>query len=88
MRRFEPHQAGGGTALISISRRSLLQSRLYSYTDLSTANHERCHARRPDRCPHHFLEDVLAILTGTLLVSIGVAMFKQAGFRSRVALRV
>ena len=33
----------------------------------------------PTAVPHHFLEDVLAILTGTLLVSLAVAMFKQAG---------
>ncbi|WMW79844.1 YitT family protein [Undibacterium cyanobacteriorum] len=33
----------------------------------------------PTAVPHHFLEDVLAIFTGTLLVSLGVAMFKQAG---------
>jgi uncharacterized membrane-anchored protein YitT (DUF2179 family) len=29
--------------------------------------------------PHNFIEDVLAILTGTLLVSLGVALFNQAG---------
>lgn len=29
--------------------------------------------------PHSFLEDVLAILTGTLLVSLGVSLFNQAG---------
>lgn len=33
----------------------------------------------PNAVPHNLLEDVLAILTGTLLVSLGVAMFKQAG---------
>lgn len=29
--------------------------------------------------PHSLLEDVLAILTGTLFVSLGVALFNQAG---------
>lgn len=29
--------------------------------------------------PHNLIEDVLAILTGTLLVSLGVALFNQAG---------
>jgi uncharacterized membrane-anchored protein YitT (DUF2179 family) len=29
--------------------------------------------------PHNLLEDILAILTGTLLVSLGVALFNQAG---------
>ena len=29
--------------------------------------------------PHNLIEDVLAILTGTLLVSLGVAMFNQVG---------
>lgn len=29
--------------------------------------------------PHSLLEDVLAIVTGTLLVSLGVALFNQAG---------
>ncbi|WP_374519766.1 YitT family protein [Undibacterium squillarum] len=29
--------------------------------------------------PHSWFEDVLAILTGTLLVSLGVALFNQAG---------
>lgn len=29
--------------------------------------------------PHSLLEDVLAILTGTLFVSLGIAMFNQAG---------
>ncbi|MFZ6874924.1 YitT family protein [Undibacterium sp. Di27W] len=29
--------------------------------------------------PHSLLEDVLAIVTGTLLISLGIALFKQAG---------
>jgi hypothetical protein len=29
--------------------------------------------------PHSLLEDVLAILTGTLFVSLGIALFNQAG---------
>lgn len=29
--------------------------------------------------PHSAIEDILAIITGTLLVSLGVALFKQAG---------
>ncbi|MFZ6735454.1 YitT family protein [Undibacterium sp. Ji42W] len=29
--------------------------------------------------PHSLLEDVLAIITGTLLVSLGIALFNQAG---------
>lgn len=33
----------------------------------------------PVSAPHSLLEDVLAILTGTLFVSLGVAMFNQAG---------
>lgn len=33
----------------------------------------------PTSVPHNFVEDVLAIFTGTVLVSLGVALFKQAG---------
>ncbi|MBI3285661.1 MAG: YitT family protein [Burkholderiales bacterium] len=33
----------------------------------------------PKIIPHTVLEDVLAILTGTLFVSLGVALFNQAG---------
>lgn len=33
----------------------------------------------PAIAPHSLFEDVLAILTGTLFVSLGVAMFNQAG---------
>ncbi|MFC3625873.1 YitT family protein [Vogesella amnigena] len=33
----------------------------------------------PDHLTHSLLEDVLAILIGTLLVAFGVTMFKQAG---------
>ncbi|WP_230409818.1 YitT family protein [Undibacterium fentianense] len=36
-------------------------------------------SRPPVSVPHNLLEDVLAILTGTLLVSLGVALFNQAG---------
>lgn len=35
--------------------------------------------RPPVAIPHNLFEDVLAILTGTLLVSLGVALFNQAG---------
>jgi uncharacterized membrane-anchored protein YitT (DUF2179 family) len=35
--------------------------------------------RPPVAVPHNLFEDVLAILTGTLLVSLGVALFNQAG---------
>ena len=33
----------------------------------------------PTSVPHNLVEDVLAIFTGTVLVSLGVALFKQAG---------
>ncbi|WP_395007205.1 YitT family protein [Undibacterium sp.] len=33
----------------------------------------------PVAVPHNLFEDVLAIFTGTLLVSLGVALFNQAG---------
>lgn len=33
----------------------------------------------PASTPHSLFEDVLAIVTGTLFISLGVAMFKQAG---------
>ena len=33
----------------------------------------------PTSVPHNLLEDILAIFTGTVLVSLGVALFKQAG---------
>jgi uncharacterized membrane-anchored protein YitT (DUF2179 family) len=33
----------------------------------------------PAGTPHSLFEDILAILTGTLFVSLGVAMFNQAG---------
>lgn len=33
----------------------------------------------PTSVPHNLIEDILAIFTGTVLVSLGVAMFKQAG---------
>lgn len=33
----------------------------------------------PQSVPHTLLEDILAILTGTLFVSLGIAMFKQTG---------
>ena len=33
----------------------------------------------PTSAPHSLFEDVLAILTGTLFVSLGLAMFNQAG---------
>lgn len=36
-------------------------------------------SRPPVAVPHNLFEDVLAILTGTLLVSLGVALFNQAG---------
>ncbi len=35
--------------------------------------------RPPVAVPHNLFEDVLAIFTGTLLVSLGVALFNQAG---------
>lgn len=35
--------------------------------------------RPPVAVPHNLFEDILAILTGTLLVSLGVALFNQAG---------
>ncbi len=35
--------------------------------------------RPPIVVPHNLFEDILAIFTGTLLVSLGVALFKQAG---------
>jgi uncharacterized membrane-anchored protein YitT (DUF2179 family) len=34
---------------------------------------------QPVSAPHSLIEDVLAIITGTLFVSLGVAMFNQAG---------
>ena len=35
--------------------------------------------KRPQPPPHTTLEDVAALITGVLLVSVGVAFFKQAG---------
>ena len=34
---------------------------------------------QPARVPHSLLEDTLALLFGTLMVSFGVVMLKQAG---------
>ena len=44
-----------------------------------SASHPPTATTSPSPPPHSTLEDVAAIITGVLLVSVGVAFFKQAG---------